>query len=127
MQRLTGSNERSYVDRKLRCPRNSLHLHLFFSFMIRSAVYLLKSTFFSFSSSEMLFSSAIDDALNITITPTHLNDVSGTTGNTVLLESKVSPADNVSSEPIRTMLLVFGEMEEPDHLLILLSGGQQEI
>lgn len=34
--------------------------------MIRSAVYLLKSAFFSFSSSELLFASAINDALNIT-------------------------------------------------------------
>jgi hypothetical protein len=75
--------------------------------MIRSAVYLLKSAFFSFSSSEMLFSSAIDDALNISITSTHLNE--DMTGNTVLLESNVSPVvtDVVSPERIRTMLLVF--------------------
>lgn len=32
-------------DRKLRCPRNSLHLHLFFSFMIRSSAFLVKSVF----------------------------------------------------------------------------------
>lgn len=33
-------------NRRLRCPRNSLHLHLFTSFIIRSSVFLVKILFF---------------------------------------------------------------------------------
>ncbi|KAJ1522694.1 hypothetical protein ONE63_001855 [Megalurothrips usitatus] len=32
--------------KKLRCPRNNLHLHLFTSFMLRAAMYLLKDVLF---------------------------------------------------------------------------------
>ena len=47
--------------RKLRCPRNSLHLHLFFSFMIRSSAYFIKSVF------EVSFESEAHPTSNSTI------------------------------------------------------------
>lgn len=104
----------SFCDRRLRCPRNSLHLHLFVSFMIRSAVYLLKSAFFSFSSSEMLFSSAMDDALNITSTSSNVINKTGEIS--VVWESKVSCSDIVSYEAHRTLTFDPGDGSTCFHL-----------
>lgn len=40
--------------RRLRCPRNNLHLHLFTSFIIRSSVFLLKPLFVAVPHEEVL-------------------------------------------------------------------------
>jgi len=40
------THDLNYLFRKLRCPRNTLHMHLFVSFMLRAFMALLKDSLF---------------------------------------------------------------------------------